>query len=186
MEFCIANYQSRILLKSVFLLAFGAFLRLGEILIRSPSDSSKVIQFEDVSISYVGKTPRSLTLMMHHYKHKKGTNPISITLDANEQNPQLCPVLALQNYIELFKPNKGPLFQFINGTPVTHTFVVNKLACILKFIGMNPTSYKGHSFRIGAATHAANLGFSETYIRKMGRWNSNAIHRYIKISSFHL
>jgi hypothetical protein len=40
--------------------------------------------------------------------------------------------------------------------------------------------YKGHSFRIGAATHATTLGFSEPYIRQLGRWNSNAVQRYIR------
>ena len=35
LDFCIADYNIRILIRAVFLLAFSAFLRLGEILIRS-------------------------------------------------------------------------------------------------------------------------------------------------------
>ena len=41
-------------------------------------------------------------------------------------------------------------------------------------------------FRIGAATHAAQLGYSESFIQHLGRWNSNALHRYIRIQSFQL
>jgi hypothetical protein len=37
---------------------------------------------------------------------------------------------------------------------------------------------------MGAATHFASLGYSEAYIKKLGRWNSNAIEGYIRISSF--
>ena len=35
-------------------------------------------------------------------------------------------------------------------------------------------------FRIGAASHWAQKGFSEVQIRKMGRWLSNAMDRYIR------
>lgn len=60
------------------------------------------------------------------------------------------------------------------------------MAKILHFIGIDHSHYKGHSFCIGAATHFASLGYSEAYIQKLGRWNSNAIERYIRISSFTL
>jgi hypothetical protein len=56
----------------------------------------------------------------------------------------------------------------------------------LRFLGINPQFYNGHSFRIGAATHAANLDFSEPYIRKLGRWNSSAVNQYIRINAFKL
>lgn len=86
------------------------------------------------------------------------------------------------------KPQRvdGPLFQNIGGTPVTHSYVTGQLTFILKFLGIDPKFYKGHSFRIGAATHATTLGFSEPYIRQLGRWNSNTVQRYIRISSFNL
>ena len=73
-----------------------------------------------------------------------------------------------------------------NGTAVSHNFVVRNLSSVLNFLGLNSNLYKGHSFRIGAATHAASLGWSESQIRRLGRWNSNAMERYIRISSFKL
>jgi hypothetical protein len=60
------------------------------------------------------------------------------------------------------------------------------MAKILQFIGIDHSHYRGHSLRIGAATHFASLGYSEAYIKKLGRWNSNAIERYIRVSSFTL
>ncbi|VDH97557.1 Hypothetical predicted protein [Mytilus galloprovincialis] len=56
----------------------------------------------------------------------------------------------------------------------------------LSYVGLNPTQYKGHSFRIGAATNAASLGYSEQLIQKLGRWNSNALQRYIRIESIRM
>ena len=47
---CIPEHANRILLKVIFLLAFVAFLRLGEILIRSNVYSDKVLEVADVAI----------------------------------------------------------------------------------------------------------------------------------------
>ena len=44
-----------------------------------------------------------------------------------------------------------------------------KLSHCLTFCGRDTKKYKGHSFRIGAASHAANKGFSDAQIRTLGR-----------------
>lgn len=46
---------------------------------------------------------------------------------------------------------------------------------MIKAIGLDPKQYKGHSFRIGAATQASKVGFSENAIQNMGRWKSDAV-----------
>ena len=55
-----------------------------------------------------------------------------------------------------------------------------QLKSAIKFVGLDPLLFKGHSFRIGAATYAAFLGYSEQLIKKLGRWNSDVFHRYIQ------
>ena len=62
-------------------------------------------------------------------------------------------------------------------------FSHSALSTALKFCGLDPTRYKGHSFRIGAATHAADKGMSDAQIRTMGRWKSNAFLKYIRLQS---
>ena len=61
--------------------------------------------------------------------------------------------------------------------------LISALSLAIKFCGLNPARYKGHSFRIGAASHAADRGLSDAQIRVLGRWKSNAFHRYIRIPS---
>lgn len=93
----------------------------------------------------------------------------------------MCPVHTLYENLQIFGHQTG-----LEGKPVTYTFVSKNLQNTISFISLNPALYKGHSFRIGAATRAAKLGFSENCIQKMGRWNSDAIRRYIRLDSFEM
>jgi hypothetical protein len=61
----IDNNFTKTLLKAVFLLAFNAFLRLGEILVRSPKEAGSVIQKQDVTFTYCNRRPQSLTLVIN-------------------------------------------------------------------------------------------------------------------------
>ena len=55
---------------------------------------------------------------------------------------------------------------------------------MIKKAGFDDRRIKGHSFRIGAATTAASLGFTEDQIQRMGRWRSDAVKKYIRITIF--
>ena len=56
---------------------------------------------------------------------------------------------------EDIKHSSGPLFLFVDGKPVTYAYVSAQLAKSIADLGLNSSLYKGHSSRIGAATHAA-------------------------------
>lgn len=47
------------------------------------------------------------------------------------------------------------------------SFVTKQLSSTLYFIGLDPNLYKRHSFRIGAATHTAGMGYSQNSILKI-------------------
>ena len=79
-------------------------------------------------------------------------------------------------------------------TPREHfsSFVMVKLSLGILFLsssaikqcGLEPAQFKGHSFRIGATSHAATLGSTDSQIRVLGHWKSNASRKYIRIDSF--
>ena len=87
----------------------------------------------------------------------------------------------LSRFLKVRGPFKGPLFPFANASPVTRNYLCQYLGKTLQWPGLDPTKYKSHSFRIGAATTAADMGMSETQIQLMGRWKSTAFRRYIRI-----
>jgi len=55
---------------------------------------------------------------------------------------------------------------------------------VFRHSGLPFGRYKSHSFRIGAASLAAEQGLSDAQIWLMGRWKSNAFKQYIWINSF--
>lgn len=69
----------------------------------------------------------------------------------------------------------------MDGLPISRQYFTQQLRLALAFCNLDLQSYNTHSFRIGAATTAASLGFSELQIQSMGRWNSSAFKKYIRI-----
>jgi hypothetical protein len=61
-------------LKAIFSLAFVAFLRLGEILIRSMAHSDKVLQVVDVEM-YGKGIPANINITLRHFKNMKASQP---------------------------------------------------------------------------------------------------------------
>ena len=60
------------------------------------------------------------------------------------------------------------------------TYVRKTLAKVLKLVGLNPTEYNTHSFRVGRATDMFKQGYREAQVCMAGRWNSKADKKYIK------
>lgn len=163
-------------------LAFYAFLRIGEI--TKGKDSKNVLllrqvtKLTDSSGNIVG-----LKITFESYKHHYNQPPVSITL---LRQKTICPVELFLRYLTLRGSSPGWLFQHLDGSPITRLEFTNWLNTAVNGCGLDPSRYKSHSFRIGAASFAADQGLSETKIRLLGRWKSDAFKRYIRITSITL
>ena len=87
------------------------------------------------------------------------------------------------DYLVVRGIENGPLFIDSEGVPVLRTVFSKLLGTSLKICNLDPNRYKGHSFRIGAATYAAQQGLSDSKIRLLGRWKSDAFKKYIRTHS---
>ena len=67
----------------------------------------------------------------------------------------------------------------MDGTPLTKARFVVRIREALVRAGVPEQHYSGHSFRIGAATVAAQAGLPDSTIQALGRWSSAAFLRYI-------
>ena len=93
----------------------------------------------------------------------------------------VCPVSATLAYLALRQAGEGPLFLFNNGTYVTKDNFIKPIREALDTLGYVSESFATHSFRIGAATAAAEAGIDEATIKALGRWKSNAFQAYVRL-----
>ena len=165
---------NRTLLHAMYTLPYSAFLRLGEM-----RRSNHNLQAKDLSMIFKKDNIRAITLTFRSSKHSKAERPITIRIPPRTDS--ICPVAAMRSYITTRGSESGPLFAFRDQSPVSRTFFTTNLNHSLRWAGLDPEKYKGHSFRIGAATSAALNGVSDAQIEAMGRWKSKAYKRYIRI-----
>jgi len=169
-----------VMLAAMFLLAFFAFLRVGEITTHSVTESRNVLHFDDISLIREEGVLRC-HLTFRHFKHHKG-QPVTLTI--NPQRLAYCPVAMMARYLAQRGSSPGPLFTFNDMAPVRRSFFTSQLKAALVQCGLGAANYKSHSFRIGAASYACQRGCSDVDIQQMGRWKSNAYKRYIRIPTF--
>lgn len=176
LQFTCTSFFERVLIKTMYLLAFHAFLRVGEF--TSSNKNMPILQRHHVL--ELNLAQGYMDLVLENYKHSKGKK-YTLRIKCINHEQDLCPVHAIHAYIELTNNQSGPLFAFMNQDPVSRAYFTKHLNWSLAWAGFDNKFYKGHSFRIGAATHAASRGYNEEEIRLMGRWNSSAFRKYIRV-----
>ena len=144
LDHTVSVFLNRLLLKALFLLAFNAFLRLGEITVKSNQAVKNVIQRSDVSFEVENGILKSVTITLKHYKTNTNNTPFVICIQASNESEN-CPVNILYLYTGKFGHSSGPLFQFTDCQPVTYSYVTKELHKTITFIGLDPKLYKGHS-----------------------------------------
>ena len=175
-----SHYYDRKLLRAMLCLAFYAFLRIGEMIPKSFKVQAGVLQISDLHWQNK-KHEAMITLRKFKNSAKQGTQSFRLQENAGS-NKFICPVHALRKYVKVRGSTPGPLFVSQNK-PILRKYFDTKLQTLLRFCGYDPKFYKGHSFRIGAATDAASRGLSDAQIRNLGRWQSDAFRKYIRLSN---
>ena len=179
LQWVTSSIYDKFLFRAMFLLAFNAFARIGEITVKKLE--AKVLQLSGISITSIDGRPDSVSVTFRHYKHNLTSSPYTITFG---HGPTIASaVQSLADYVEARGRYEGPLFCQENKKPVSRLIFDRQLHRALSFCRLDSKIYKGHSFRIGAATFAAENNISDAQIRALGRWSSNAFRRYIRITS---
>ena len=161
-------------------MGFFGFMRCGEFTVASQAayDSNKHLSAADVAVdSHVNPTMLAVTLKQS--KTDQFGNGVTIYLCLTKGS--ICPVTAILQYLAIRPPTEGPLFITEQGSPLTKQLFIRRIREALHQANIDSSHYKGHSFRIGAATTAAVCGLNEGPIKALGRWSSAAYQLYIRI-----
>ena len=167
------------MLAAAFTLAFFGLLRISEFTVPS-------------KLSFNPRKHASITSIKWKEDHFIFTIKSSKTdqlrygqaLYITRSRSEICPFAAMRRYFHSRGLNKSlkhaPLFSFKNGQPLTRHSCLKHMRSILAAAGYQPLTFNTHSFRIGAATTAAQAGIPTSQIKLLGRWHSSAYQRYTR------
>ena len=179
------NPQFKFAIHHMIVVYFGPCAHLPLLLVcgwvSSPRERGSLIQLHQLT-QLVDANQRVISLKFTFLDFKHNYNQRSFSVVINCRN-NFCPVQIILDYLSLSGSGPGPLFCLADGSPVSRAIFVDKLSMAIGYCGLDPSRYKGHSFRIGAASYAANARMSDSQIRALGHWKSDALHKYIRIPS---
>ena len=174
-----SNRRNAKMLWAAACLCFFGFLRSGEAVAPSERsyDPKHHLCFEDICIDDP-KFPAWIQVIIKASK----TDPFrqGVTLHLGRTGADLCPVVAVLEYMVARGSKAGPLFMWQDGRYLTRTSFVKAVRAALTVAGFKAADFAGHSFRIGAATTASTCGIQDSLIKTLGRWESSAYTCYIR------
>ena len=159
---------NQVMLWAACCLGFFGFLRAGEFTVNSPFDPKFHLIPQDLQVDSL-VDPKSIRVFVKCSKTDPFRQGCFIYIGKNSSSM----------YLHLRGPAAGPLFINRDGSPLTRNAVSASIQSMLKTAGI-PGQFSGHSFRIGAATTAAEKGVADHMIKMLGRWSSDAYQRYIR------
>ncbi len=124
--------------------------------------------------------PTTVRIHLRHSKTDQYGRGVEVYLGKTDE--ELCPVSALLAYLAIRGNESGPLFRLNDGRYLTKEIFIAKVRAALSVLGLDSSTYAGHSFRIGAATTAAEIGIEDSVIKMLGRWDSSAYQLYVRAS----
>ena len=111
---------------------------------------------------------------------RPGYHPKPIFIPVYEREPILCPVSALQVYIDrtcsLRQGNSQLLLSYVKPhSPVSRKTVYRWLKTVLSNSGIDISVFQGHSVRVAGGSKAKQSGVPKTNILKMAGWSGEQV-----------
>uniref|UniRef100_A0ABM5GF58 Uncharacterized protein isoform X1 n=1 Tax=Pogona vitticeps TaxID=103695 RepID=A0ABM5GF58_9SAUR len=163
------------LFRAAALVMFFAALRISEVVAGGKGDRSRAaLQMADVQ-----NEDGAMRLHIRRSKTDQWGKGAWVTL-APCHDVGLCPVRAMEEYLTKRGAEPGYLFIHRDSSPLTKYQFWKLTEEALRKEGAQGQRFGTHSFRIGAASTAAVLGYQPMDIKRIGRWASKSYRRYIR------
>jgi len=169
-------------------LLFHGACRGGELLCKAENAFDPAIDLlrKDLSLRQVGGNisekgeGRNIQLKLKMPKEAKDKR--AVIVDIFESGSVICPVRAVDKWLKatVGAEMEEPAFIWSSGKPVTARSL-NRVIKDMLDADLPQHGISVHSFRTGAASMMAELGYPDEDIKAIGRWSSRAFENYIKL-----
>ena len=170
-----------LLYKTMLLLSYYGMMRIGEI-----SQSQHTLKARNI---HIGNNKDKILIVLYMSKtHGRESHPQEICISTNKSRSRadqsfFCPFNSVRQFAKLrgnYVSELEQFFVFRNGSPVKPCHLRSILNSTLTRLGLNPSLYNSHSMHAGRTQDLFAFGFSVDKIKRMGRWKSNAVYKYLK------
>ena len=167
--------------KALLVSAYYGLLRVSEL-----TYSPHAIKAIDVQIGVNKK--KILFILRSSKTHSKDEFPQMVKIAATPKsnclnNEETCPFMIIGDFLArrgTARNSHEQFFTFSDRSPVKPEHMHKMLCKLLIKTGYDPNSYSTHSMRIGRSCDLLKLGFSVETIKKLGRWKSNTVFKYLR------
>ena len=169
--------------QALFAIGYYGLLRVSELAV---NDTGHTIQAKNV---HVADNKENILLVLYSSKtHTKGIQKIKITSNKSERSGKyrkrnFCPFHLMKCFLSVcqgYDSDTEPLFILRDRNPVKANNVSNVLKKALSRMNLDSSLYSVHSLRIGRVTDLIKYGYSVEEVKRIGRWKSNAVYKYIR------
>jgi hypothetical protein len=165
--------------------AFAGMLRLGEFTVNKKI-KKETFQYTRLTRSDITFSADRTHAILRLKRSKTDTKHEGVDIVLPATGTATCPYAALRELFHRDPKNlTSPLFQMRDGEPITRDWMITRLHKRLRTTSNSSKGYSGHSFRRGGAQAAADNGLLVEDIKAIGRWSSDAAHRYFQRSITH-
>lgn len=141
----ITSRYKQVMFRAMMVLAFKAYLRVGEMVPGSARTGQNCLQRQDISLN-----GDLISVSFRHFKHsgKHGSQSLQIAGGVIPVSP-ISPASCIRDFLDVRGAVQGPLFAYVDGTPMLRREFDLCLKNLLEFCGLSSKVFKGHSLRIG-------------------------------------
>ena len=168
-----------LLYKTMIALGYYDLFHIGELAI-----SPRVMKYKDVMVV---KNKQKLLIVLRSSKTQWINEPPQ-TVKIDSIGNEYCPYgLVIQYKKAHGVPPRGinePFFIFRDSTPVKPQQFRTVLRKSIYALNLDGSLYDTHSLRTGCATDLFDNGTNFEIIKKLGRWKSDSVYKYLHYQSF--
>ena len=175
----------QLLYKTLFALSYYGLMRACEV---TQTTSGHVLNAKDISAA---KDKEKILIVLYSSKtHTEGMRPQKIKITSNKIEKSgkyihrhFCPFVLMKKFMEWrggYLDHKEQFFIFGDRSPVTASHARTVLKTCLSNLGLEPSNYGMHSFRVGRTSDLIKYNYSLEEVMRMGHWHSNTVYRYIR------